>query len=216
VDKLIRVLIADDHTIVRTGVRQLLEAQPDIRVIGEARDGNDTLALVETAQPDIVLMDIAMPGMDGLEATRQIKARWPNTAVLVLTMLHQDEYFFEMLKAGASGYVLKVAGASELIDAIRAVHEGKVYLNPLMAQRLVQDYLSREGNREPDPLLSPREKEILQMLAEGFTNSEIAAKLIVSPSTIYSHRSNILHKLGLNTRHELIQYARQQGLLRDF
>lgn len=216
-DKIIRVLIADDHTIVRTGVRQLLDANLDIRVVGEARDGNDTLSQVETLCPDIVLMDIAMPGMDGLEATRRIKARWPDIAVLVLTMLHQDEYFFEMLKAGASGYVLKVAGASELIEAIRVVHQGKVYLNPVLAQRLVQDYLSRvEGKGEADPTLSPREREILQLLAEGYTNSEIATKLVLSPSTIYSHRSNILHKLGLTTRHELIQYARQQGLLHDF
>lgn len=216
-DNVIRVLIADDHTIVRTGVRQLLEAKPDIKVVGEARDGAETLALVETLRPDIVLMDIAMPAMDGLEATRSIKERWPSTAVLVLTMLHQDEYFFEMLKAGASGYVLKVAGASELIDAIRVVHEGKVYLNPMMAQRLVQDYLNRaDGSSEPEPLLSPREKEILQLLAAGYTNQEIANKLVLSPSTVYSHRSNILHKLGLNTRHELIQYAKQHGLIRDF
>lgn len=215
-DNVIRVLIADDHTIVRSGVRQLLEAKPDIKVVGEARDGSETLALIETLRPHIVLMDIAMPVMDGLKATRLIKERWPNTSILVLTMLHQDEYFFEMLKAGASGYVLKVAGASELIEAIRVVNQGKVYLNPVMAQRLVQDYLSRvDGSNELEPMLSPREKEILQLLAAGYTNQEIATKLVLSPSTVYSHRSNLLHKLGLNTRHELIQYARQQGLIRD-
>lgn len=213
----IRVLIADDHTIFRSGVRQLLEAKPGIEVVGEARDGGETLALVESLKPDVVLMDIAMPGMDGMEATRRIKARWPDVAVLVLTMHHHDEYLFEMLKAGASGYVLKGDGIGELVDAVQVVNDGKVFLNPDMAQRLVQEYLSRvEGIGDTGPLLSPREKEVLRLLAEGYSNNEIAQKLVITLSTVHTHRSNIMSKLGLNTHHELIQYARRQGLVRDF
>ncbi len=216
-DTPIRVVIADDHTIVRTGVRQLLEARPDIEVVGEAQDGEEALSLVGALRPDVVLMDIAMPGIDGLEATRQVKARWPGVKVLALTMMHQDEYFFEMLRAGASGYVLKGAGASDLIEAIHAVEAGDVYLTPSLVQRLVQGYLNEvEGGSKSTPSLSTREKEVLQMLAEGYTNQEIAEQLVISPSTVYSHRSNIMNKLELSTRHELIQYARKHGLIRNF
>jgi two-component system response regulator NreC len=210
------VLIADDHTIVRSGVRLLLEAEPDIEVVGEAGDGSEALALTESQQPDVVLIDVAMPGMDGMEATRQIKARWPHINVLVLTMHRSDEYFFEMLKAGACGYVLKGAETSELISAVRFVSRGEVFLHATMARRLVQDYLNRvEGTAESNMFLSPREKEILRLLAEGYSSNEIAHKLVVSPSTVHTHRSNIMAKLGLSSRHELIQYARQRGLIQN-
>jgi two-component system response regulator NreC len=213
----IRVLIADDHTIVRSGVRLLLEAEEDIRIVGEALDGNEALAMTETLQPDVVLMDIAMPGMDGLEATRQLKDRWPDVQVLVLTMHRSDEYFFEMLKNGASGYVLKGADPSELIKAVRVVGQGEVFLYPTMAQKLLKDYLSRVGKfDESDPQLSPREKEILRLLAEGYSNKEIAESLVISPSTVYTHRGNLMNKLGLNNRRELIQYARKRGFLRNY
>lgn len=212
----IRVIIADDHTIVRSGVRLLLEAEPGIRVVAEAVNGSDALTLVRQHQPDVVLMDIAMPGMDGLQATQEIKANWPHIQVLVLTMHRQEEYFFEMLRAGASGYVLKGADTSDLISAVRVVSEGGVFLYPTLARRLVQDYLSRvEGGGEPDSLLSPREREILGMLADGYSSAAIAEKLVISPSTVHTHRSNIMSKLGLNTRHELVQYARQHGLVTD-
>jgi two-component system response regulator NreC len=208
------VLIADDHTIVRTGVRLLLEAEQDIEVVGEAGDGNEALILTESLQPNVVLIDVAMPGLDGMEATRQIKARWPNITVLVLTMHRTDEYFFEMLKAGASGYILKGAETSELINAVRMVSRGEVFLHATMARRLVQDYLSRvQGAAESGVSLSPREKEILRMLAEGYSNNEIAQKLVISPSTVHTHRSNLMVKLGLNSRHELIQYARERGII---
>lgn len=216
-DNKIRVLIADDHNIFRSGVRQLLESKADIIIVGEAKDGNEVLRLAEVHQPDVILMDIAMPGMDGMEATRNLKSRWPDTAILVLTMHQHDEYLFEMLKAGASGYILKGDGISDLLNAIKIVHQGKVYLNPDMAQRLVQDFLNRTGAVEDSkPMLTQREKEILGFLAEGYSNSEIGQKLVISPSTVHSHRSNIMKKLNLSTRHELIQYAREQGLLRDF
>jgi two-component system, NarL family, response regulator NreC len=210
----IRVLIADDHTIVRTGVRLLLEAEPDIEVVGEAGDGKEALILAESLQPNVVLIDVAMPELDGMEATRQIKARWPNIMVLGLTMHRTDEYFFEMLKAGASGYILKGAETSELINAVRMVSRGEVFLHATMARRLVQDYLSRvQAAAEPGVSLSPRETEILRLLAEGYSNNEIAKKLVISPSTVHTHRSNLMVKLGLNSRHELIQYARERGLI---
>ena len=212
----IRVMIADDHTIVRSGVRLLLAAEPDIEVVGEARNGREAVELADALKPDIVLMDISMPEMDGLEATRLIKAAHPQVQVLILTMHRSDEYFFEMLKAGASGYILKGAKTSELIDAVRAVCEGEVYLNPRMAQKLVQGYLNLvEWNTEDGLSLSPREKEILRLLAEGYTSKEIAEKLVVSSSTVHTHRSNLMSKLGLSTRRELMQYARQHGLTQD-
>ncbi len=212
----IRVLIADDHIIVRSGLRLLLEAEPDIDVVGEALEGSEALTLVEKHLPDVVLMDIAMPGMDGLEATRRIKARWPQIKVLVLTMHRSDEYFFEMLKAGASGYILKGAETSDLIQAVRVVGRGEVFLYPTMAQKLVKDYLNFiQWGEETGSTLSPREKEILRLLSEGCSTKEIAEKLVVSPSTVHSHRSNLMSKLGLNSRRELIQYARQRGLIQD-
>ncbi len=213
----VRVLIADDHTIVRAGLRLLLQAEPDIEVVGEALNGDEALALAESLQPDVVLMDIAMPGTDGLEATRQIKARFPDMHVLVLTMHRSDEYFFEMLNAGASGYVLKGAETNELIGAIRAVARGEVFLYPTMAKQLLQDYLNRlkEVQGSLQPTLTPREKEILRLLAEGYSNKEIAEHLIVSPSTVHSHRTNLMRKLNLSSRRELIRYARERGLIRD-
>src|SRR5512134_120818 len=161
----IRVLIADDHTIVRSGLRLLLEAEQDLDVVGEALDGREALNLVEKHLPDVVLMDIAMPGMDGLEATRQIKARWPQVQVLVLTMHRSDEYFFEMLKAGASGYILKGAETSDLIQAVRVVGRGEVFLYPTIAQKLVKDYLNFvQWGEGAGSSLSGREKEILRLL----------------------------------------------------
>lgn len=211
----IRVLIVDDHTIVRSGVRLLLEGEPDIDVVGEALDGEEALALVQSLQPNVVLMDIAMPVLDGLEATRQIKSKWPEVNVLVLTMHRTDDYFFEMLISGASGYVLKSAETGELINAVRVVAGGDVYLYPTMARQLVRDYVSRVGGSlESDLPLSPREREVMQLLAEGYSNKEIAERLVVSPSTVHTHRSNLMTKLGLSSRHELIRYARKVGLLR--
>jgi len=212
----IRVLIADDHIIVRSGLRLLLEAEPDIDVIGEALEGSEALNLVEQYLPDVVLMDITMPGMDGLEATRRIKAAWPQVQVLVLTMHRSDEYFFEMLKAGASGYILKGAETSDLIQAVRVVGRGEVFLYPSMAGKLVKDYISsKQWGEGSGSSLSPREKDILRLLSEGCSTKEIAEKLVISPSTVHSHRSNLMTKLGLSNRRELIQYARQRGLIHD-
>jgi two-component system response regulator NreC len=192
----------------------LLEVEPDIVVAGEAVDGIEAIAKTNDLKPDVVLMDIAMPGMDGLEATQQIKVKWPEIAILVLTMHRSEEYFFEMLKKGASGYILKGAEASDLIHAVRVVAQGEVFLHPTMANKLVQDYLSIGGGETAvDPQLSPRENEILRYLAEGYNNKEIAGALVISPSTVHTHRTNLMQKLSLSSRHELIQYARRRGLL---
>lgn len=212
----IRVLVADDHALFREGIRLILESDESVEIVGEAADGRQATAAARALMPDVVLMDVTMPEMDGLEATRQIKAKYSQIQVLILTMHRSDEYFFEMLKAGASGYILKGAKTSELIDAVRAVCQGEVYLNPSMAQKLVQGYLNLvEWNTEDGLSLSPREKEILRLLAEGYSSKEIAEKLVVSSSTVHTHRSNLMSKLGLSTRRELMQYARQHGLTQD-
>ncbi len=211
--KRIRVLIVDDHTIVRTGIRLLLETEQDMEVVGEAENGEQALQLVQKQTPNVVLMDITMPGMDGLEATKQIKAQWPQVQVLVLTMHRSEEYFFEMLKAGASGYLLKGAETSDLIQAIHVVNQGEVFLYPAMAQKLVKGYLGYVHWEDEDGTsLTSREKQILQLLGEGYSTTEIADKLVVSPSTVHTHQSNLMSKLGLNNRHGLIQYARKLGL----
>ncbi len=211
----IRVLIADDHTIVRFGVRQLLQSEPDIDVVGEALDGLQAVALAESLQPDVVLMDVGMPGLNGLEATRAIKARFPAIQILVLTMHRSDEYFFELLKAGASGYVLKSAQTNDLTGALRAVARGEVFLHPVMARQLLSEYLTRlhDPAGPGEPALTAREKEILHLLAEGYSTKEIAERLVISSSTVHSHHTNLMKKLNLSTRHELIQYARQRGII---
>ena len=211
--KQIRVLIADDHTIVRSGVRLLLQAESDVDVVGEALDGNQAVALAESLQPDVILMDVTMPELDGLEATKIIKARWPQINILMLTMHRTDDYFFATLKAGASGYVLKGAETDELIHAVRVVSQGEVFLHPTVATKLVQGYLKQEENHAQN-ILSPREMEILQLLAQGYSNKEIADQLVVSVSTIYTHRSSLMQKLDLHGRHELMEYARQNGLIK--
>jgi len=215
-DKRIRILIADDHTIVRSGVQLLLEGEPDMEVVGEALTGDAAVAMAEALQPNVILMDIAMPGLDGIEATRRITEKSPHIGILVLTMHRSDEHFFAMLKAGASGYVLKAAETNDLLSAIRSVARGEAFLYPAMAKRLMQDYLSRApADEAPEiSLLTPREKEILRLIADGYTNKEIAERLVLSPSTVHSHRNNLMRKLNLNTQHGLIQYARDRGWVR--
>lgn len=213
---LIRVLIADDHTIVRSGLSLLLASESDIGVVGEAKDGAAAVEMTAQLNPHVVLMDIGMPALNGFEATRQIKREMPEVNILVLTMHRSDEYFFQMLEAGASGYVLKGAETSELISAVRAVSKGEVFLYPTMARRLVQEYLRQTGS---DPMahnrLTRREREILKLIADGYSNKDIAKMLVISPSTVHTHRSNLMQKLELNSRHELVQYARRHGLIRD-
>jgi len=210
----IRILIADDHTIFRSGLNLLLSSEVDLEVVGEAKDGTAAVEMAASLHPDVVLMDVGMPGLNGLDATRQIRARLPEVNILVLTMHRSDEYFFQMLEAGAAGYLLKGAETNELINAVRAVARGDVFLYPSMARRLVQEYLSQSPSQGSAAAhLTEREREILKLIAEGFSNGEIADRLVISPSTVHSHRANLMRKLELGSRHELVQYARQKGLI---
>lgn len=215
---MIRVLIADDHTLVRQGIRMLLEAEPDLQVVGEASDGVQVLALADELKPDLVVMDVAMPNMDGLEATRAIKQAHPNIQVLGLTMHEGEDYFFKILAAGASGYVLKRAAASDLINAVRAVAAGDVFLYPAVAKKLVADYLNRVESDETSVRatydgLTSREREVLKLVAEGLSNREISERLTVSLSTVQTHYAHIVEKLGLQNRTALVKYAIRRGLI---
>lgn len=212
----IKLVLADDHAVVRSGLRMLLQAQPDMEIVGEADSGTQAVAQVRSLHPDIILMDIQMPGMNGIEATRQIKEAYGDTAVLALTMHEDDQYFFEMLQAGASGYLPKRAAPDELVHAIRTVSRGEVFLYPSLATRLVQSYLGGDAGSESEALVSdltPREQEVLVHIAEGLTNPEIADKLIISVKTVDRHRENIMRKLNLHSRIDLVKYALKQGLI---
>ncbi len=211
-----RILIVDDHAIVREGLRTLLEAQPDIEVVGEATDGEEAVNKTQEIQPDIVLMDITMPGMNGLEATRQIKQKNPDAKILVLTMHEGDEYFFKFLDAGASGYFIKGGSSTELISALRAVWNGDVFLYPTMAKKLLSDYLQRVktgSNKESYDGLTNREREVLKLIAEGYTNQEISERLVLSVTTVQTHRAHIMAKLGLHGPTELVKYALRRGFI---
>jgi two-component system response regulator NreC len=212
----LRLLLADDHVVVRSGLRMLLQAREDIEIVGEAENGREAVEKVRTLQPDVVLMDVQMPDMNGIEATRRIKEVAPQTAVLALTMHEDDHYFFEMLHAGASGYVPKRAAPDELIEAIQTVSQGNVFLYPSLATRLVQDYLHR-AQAGDQPLvqddLTPRELEVLTLIAEGLTNAEIADRLVISVKTVDRHRENLMRKLNLHHRIDLVKYALKMGLI---
>ncbi|MBX3059531.1 MAG: response regulator transcription factor [Anaerolineae bacterium] len=211
----IRLLLVDDHAVVRSGLRMLLQAQPDMRIVGEAESGAEAIHQVRLHRPDVVLMDIQMPDMNGIEATREIKKMSAGTAVLALTMHEDDQYFFEMLRAGASGYVPKRAAPDELVSAIRTVSQGQVFLYPTLAARLVQSYLGQSVATDAPPAeeLTPREEQVLTLIAEGLTNPEIADKLVISAKTVDRHRENIMHKLNLHSRVDLVKYAIKEGLI---
>ncbi len=212
----IRVLLVEDHAIVRQGVRLLLDGQPDMEVIGEADEGGKALDLVTQKDPDVVLMDLAMPGINGLEATAEIKKRRPDVQVIALTVHDNDEYFFQMITAGAAGYVLKGADPSELLEAIRTVHQGEVFLHPPLTTKLVRDYLRRVPLGEVSDsfdTLSDRERQVLRLVGEGQTTQEIADALGISVSTVQTHRNHIMEKLNLHKRSELMKYAVRRGLI---
>ncbi len=215
--RMIRVLIADDHTLVRQGIRLLLETASDLHVVGEASDGAEAIRLARELNPDLVLMDIAMPKVDGLEATREIKRALPEVQILVLTMHEGEDYFFKILAAGAGGYVLKRAAATDLLTAVRAVAGGEVFLYPSVAKKLVADYLGRVEGRDADARgaesLTPREEEVLGHIAAGLSNREIAERLTVSLSTVQTHYAHIIEKLNLRNRTELVKYALRHGLI---
>jgi DNA-binding NarL/FixJ family response regulator len=212
----IRVLIADDHVVLRDGLHALLNMHEDMEVVGEAGDGLEALEKITELQPDVVLMDIAMPRLGGLEAALEVRQRRLSTKVLVLTQYDNKEYVFQMLKAGAAGYILKKAAGTELVSAIRGVHAGETFLDPSAAKAVVDRYL---GDGEPDEeergldQLSDREKEVLKLLAEGRSNREIAELLSLSVKTVMGHRANTMEKLDIHTRTELVRFAIRAGLV---
>ncbi len=214
----IRLLIVDDHFVVRVGLRTLLEDEPDMVVVGEAGNGAEAVANAQQLQPDVVVMDISMPEMDGLEATRRIRAICPNTHILILTVHAQERYLFPVLKAGASGYVLKSTVDTELVDAIRAVAQGGAFLYPSAMRMVLEDYLTRaHSGDEQDAYerLSEREREVLKLIALGHTAGDIAEQLGLSPKSVETYRARIMEKLGLDSRPALVKYALARGLLSD-
>lgn len=214
----IRVVLVDDHTILREGVRALMDEESDIVVVGEANDGLEALDVVNRLTPDVVIMDMVMPRMNGLEATREIKRRRPEVRVLILSMYDDDEYVQQIIQAGASGYVLKRVAAGELVRAIHVVHGGASFLQPPIAAKLIEDYVRRvRGERgaeehKGDPL-TDRERQILKLIADGRTNQGIAELLHLSKKTVESHRANIMRKLDLHDVTELVKYALRKGLI---
>lgn len=212
----IRVLIVDDHFLVRLGLRTLLESEPDMDVVGEAADGAEGVAKAQQLKPDVVTMDISMPEMDGLEATRRIRALNQPTHVLILTVHAQERYLFAVLKAGASGYVLKSTIDTELVNAIRTVARGEAFLYPSATRMVLNDYLARvQSGDEQDAYerLSEREREVLRLIALGHTAGDIAEKLFLSPKSVETYRARIMEKLGLDSRPALVKYALARGLL---
>ena len=212
----IRILLADDHAILREGIRALLEDYADFSIVGEADDGRKAVERTGQLQPDVVLMDIGMPVLNGLQATRQIKHDYPHVHVLALTMHDSEEYVSQMLAAGASGYVIKCAASDELVQAIRAVAAGQNYISPAVTRVLVESLIAHRANpRSADPFqtLTEREREVFQLVAEGHTSREIAEKLGVSIMTVKAHRANMMAKLGVHDRSELVKIAIQRGII---
>jgi len=209
----IRVLIVDDHAMMRDGIQALIGIHDDIEIVGEASEGKETVEKAIELRPDVILMDVAMPGIDGLEATRRIKKKIPRTKVLVLTQYENREYVLSAVKAGADGYVPKRAASLELVSAINAVHKGNTFLYPSAVKVLMQDYRQRVEKEEPYDQLTAREREILKLIAEGHKSREIAEMLSISLKTVLVHRDKIMWKLDLHNRTELIKYALRKGLI---
>jgi DNA-binding NarL/FixJ family response regulator len=216
--KKISILIADDHALIRSGITQLLQSFKDLVIVGEAEDGDEAVEMTETLKPDVVMIDITMPRMNGIEATKIIRERFPKTRVLVLTMHESDEYIFHILKSGAGGYMLKNSGKDELAAAVRAVAKGEKVFSPRVSEIMVEGYLKKaDGETRPSPKtdipLTKREKEILSLVAEGMTNQEIADRLFISPRTVDTHRTNMMQKLDIHDVATLVRYAVEHGLV---
>jgi DNA-binding NarL/FixJ family response regulator len=209
-----RILLADDHAVVRRGLRLVLDAEPDLEVVAEAGDGAEAVERGLAEDLELVILDVSMPRMTGLQAARELTRRRPELRVLILSMHDNEQYFFEALKAGASGYVLKSVADRDLVEACRATMRGEPFLYPAAVTALIRDHLARaDGDRGEDDVLTPRELEILKLIAEANTSREIADLLVISPKTVERHRANILEKLGMRDRVELTRYAIRRGLV---
>jgi DNA-binding NarL/FixJ family response regulator len=209
----INVLLVDDHAIMRDGIRALLSLHDDIKIVGEASEGQEAIEKTQELSPDVVVMDVAMPDMDGIEATRRIRKQSPKVKVIILTQYDNKEYVLSAIKAGAAGYVPKRALGSELVSAVRAVNRGESFLYPSAAAALIDDYRRQAKTADPYDQLTPREREILKLIAEGHTSREIADALFISLKTVYGHRTKIMDKLGLRNRTDLFKFAVRKGLL---
>ena len=214
---MLSVLLVEDHAIVRQGIKALLAEEPDIVVVGEAGDGGQALALVQELRPDIVLMDLSLPGVGGIEATRQVRERFPETRVVVLSMHESEEYVYRALRAGASAYVVKQSTSTELALALRAVAAGSTFLSPAISDILIDDYVHRveaQGrDHEALDVLTPREREVLHLIAQGYNNRQIAERLHISIKTVETHRGNMMSKLDVHDRAGLVRFAMQSGLI---
>jgi len=208
----IKVLIVDDHALLREGIRSLLASHDDIEIVGEATNGSEALEKVREVAPDVILMDIAMPIMDGLEATRRIRKQNHNVRIIILTQYDRKDYVLSSIKSGASGFIPKNVIISELVSAIRTAHSGDAFLHPSVAKMVIEDYL-RQVEPSPYDRLTDREREVLKLVAEGLTNQEIANLLSVSVKTVLGHRTSLMEKLGIHNRTELIKYAIRKGLI---
>jgi DNA-binding NarL/FixJ family response regulator len=209
---MISVLLADDHAVVRDGLRALLEAQTDIEVVGDAANGREVLRLAQQLHPDVVVMDIAMPELNGVEATQQMHDAYPSTQVLILSMHSTTEHIFRALQAGARGYLLKDSAGAEVVDAVRVVHAGRRYLSQKIAATVIDDYIAERHRASPLESLSSRERQILQLVAEGKSSTEIAAILFLSPKTVDTYRSRLMHKLDIGDLPSLVKFAIQHGV----
>jgi len=214
--KTIRILLADDHTVMRRGLRLLLESQPGFSVVAEASDGREAVERAQSSQPDVAVLDIAMPNLSGIEAAQRISSASPQVAIVILSMHSDEGYVLRALKSGVKGYVLKDSAEGDLMEAIKAVHQGKTFFSPEISKMLVEDYvreIRNRGTEDSDDLLTSREREILQLLAERKSNKDIAAALNLSPYTVETHRRNLQEKLNLHSLAELILYAVRKGMI---